>query len=118
MLINGKFVCEGLVNGRNFLLVARDKNRPIGFAYATIFRDYLVEVTESAGVINDLYMLPSFRRKGVGKKLVRECLKRMKMNKVNVIRLTVLRENEAAIKLYEKLGFKICRYTMMKSLKH
>jgi len=42
----------------------------------------------------------------------------MKTKGVNTVRLTVLTENKAAIKLYEKLGFRICRYEMIKALEH
>jgi len=111
-----KFVREGLASKRNFLLVAKNRKRLVGFAFASVPRDYPLDIAEFVGVINDVYVLPEFRGKGIGKKLVVECLKRMKAYKVNAVRLMVLTENRTAIKLYEKLGFRTYRYGMIKRL--
>ena len=110
-----EFVREGLANGRNFLLVAKSDSRIVGFACASIFRQNL-EVTQIVGTIEDVYVLPEFRGKGIGKKLAAECLTKMKASSVKVVRLQVLAENKAAIKLYEKLGFKVNRYGMIKQI--
>ncbi|MGQ9597159.1 MAG: GNAT family N-acetyltransferase [Thermoproteota archaeon] len=67
------------------------------------------------GIINDLYVLPEFRRRGVGRMV--ESLKKLKAHGANVARLRALRENKAAVKLYEKLGFKIYQYGMEKRLR-
>ncbi|MEM3696824.1 MAG: GNAT family N-acetyltransferase [Candidatus Bathyarchaeia archaeon] len=111
-----KFVHEGLASKRNFLLVAKANKRLVGFALASIPKDYPLDVAESVGIINDVYVLPEFRGKGIGKKLVMECLKIMKFHKVTAVRLIVLAQNETAIKLYEKLGFKAYQYGMIKRL--
>jgi len=113
-----RFVCEGLASGRNFLLVAKSRNRLVGFACASVPRDYPLDVSEFVGAIDDVYVLPEFRGRGIGKRLVVESLKKMKDKGVNTVRLTVLTENKTAIKLYEELGFRIYRYGMTKSLEH
>ena len=113
-----RFVREGLASGRNFLLIARNRNRLVGFASASVPHDYPLEVSEFVGVIDDVYVLPKFRGRGIGKRLVVESLKKMKDKSVNAVRLIVLKENKTAIKLYEKLGFRIYRYGMTKSLEH
>jgi len=112
-----KFVHDSLAGKRGFLLAAKIGNKPIGFAYGTIFRDYPIEVSELTASINDLYVLPEFRGKGIGKKLIVESLNRLKTEGVKSVRLTVLTNNEAALKLYKKLGFKIYQYGMTKTLK-
>jgi len=111
-----KFVRDGLASERNFLLIAKNKKKLVGFAFASTPRDYPLDVAEFVGVINDVYVLPEFRGKGIGKKLVVECLKRLKAHKVDAVRLMVLTENRTGIKLYEKLGFSICTYGMIKRL--
>jgi len=58
-------------------------------------------------VINDIYVLPEFRGKGIGKKLTVECLNKMKASGMNATSLTVLTENKTAMKFYERLGFRI-----------
>lgn len=90
----------------------------VGFAFAGVPREYALEVVEPAGIINDVYVLPEFRSRGIDRKLVVECLEKMKTEKVNAVRLMVLTENRSAIRLYEQLGFRIYRYGMIKALKH
>jgi ribosomal protein S18 acetylase RimI-like enzyme len=43
-----------------------------------------------------------------------ECLDRLKARGVNTIRLTVPAGDVVVVKLYEKLGFRIYRYGMIK----
>lgn len=111
-----EFVREGLASGRNFLLVAKNDSRIVGFAYAGIVRHNFEKISKIIGVIDDVYVLPEFRGKGIGKKLVVECLNKMKVVGVKVVGLQVLTENRAAIKLYEKLGFKTNRCGMIKHI--
>mgnify|MGYP001091983412 FL=1 len=113
-----KFVREGLASGKNFLLVARSGNKLIGFAYMSVFRSYPLDVSDRVGVINDVYLLPEFRARGIGERLAVGCIKKLEAEGVGIARLSVLRENKAAIKLYEKLAFNIHAYTMTKVLKH
>ena len=110
-----EFVCEGLASGRNFLLVAKNGSRLVGFAYAGIFPEHF-QVSNLVGRIDDVYVLPEFRGKGIGKKLVVQCLNKMNAVGVKAVRLQVLTENKVAIRLYEKLGFKTNRYGMIKQI--
>ena len=109
-----EFVRESLDNGRDFLLVAKCGDRLVGFAYASFARVFPFEVAEFVGVVNDVYVVPKLRGRGIGKKLMGECLNRLKAGGVNTVRLTVLTDNIVAVKLYEKLGFRIYRYRMIK----
>lgn len=111
-----KFVRDGLAKRTNLLFVARIQGKPIGFVYATIFRDYAFEVSKPVAVVNDLYVLPDYRRRGVGTKLMTECMKRLKAEGMRGIRLTVLSENTAALGLYRKLDFKTYTYGMQTTL--
>ncbi len=57
----------------------------------------------------NLAVLPEFRRKGIGSMLLNEALKELKQSKkdINLITLEVRESNTAAIKLYEKCGFRV-----------
>ena len=48
-----------------------------------------------------------FRRKGYGEKLLKESIKEMRLNGISSILLYVNIKNLPAIKLYEKVGFRI-----------
>ena len=59
--------------------------------------------------ILNLAVLPEFRRRGIGSMLLRDALNELKRLKpdINLITLEVRESNTAAIKLYEKFGFKV-----------
>ncbi|MED1862595.1 GNAT family N-acetyltransferase [Fictibacillus nanhaiensis] len=48
---------------------------------------------------------PPFRGMGVGKKLISSCLNIYEEEKVEIARLEAIKENDAAIKLYESMGY-------------
>jgi len=66
------------------------------------------------GHIISIAVLPEFRRRGIGRSLMNEALRRLKeIYKVKEVYLEVRVSNYPAISLYEKLGFKkvkILRY--------
>jgi len=112
-----RFIEETVAEGRGFLIIAEWNGEIIGFTFASISRMFPLDVTEHAvGTINDVYVLPEFRGRGIGKRMVAECLEKFKARGVKNVRLSVLAENKAAIKLYEKLNFKIRSYEMFKKL--
>jgi len=59
--------------------------------------------------ILNLAVLPKFRRLGIGSMLLRNALEELKESKsdIRLITLEVRESNIAAIKLYEKFGFKV-----------
>lgn len=58
--------------------------------------------------ITNIAVDPQFRRQGLGKKLMIETLNSAKKRGMRCSTLEVRAGNEAAIKLYEKLGFQKC----------
>ena len=110
------FVKEGLLKKRNILLTAKVDEKTVGFASVTLPREGVFEVQETFGVVNDLYILPEFRKKGIGKKLLNECLSRIKAEGFKRARISVLSADKKAIQLYKKTGFKVFMYNLTKKL--
>lgn len=50
-------------------------------------------------------LAPDFRGMGIGKKLISVCLDIYEEQNVDIARLEAIKENETAIKLYEKMGY-------------
>lgn len=57
--------------------------------------------------LDDLYVQPAYRGRGIGESLINELLSIAKKQRCNQVRWQVLRWNEGAINLYEKLGAEI-----------
>jgi ribosomal protein S18 acetylase RimI-like enzyme len=110
------FVRDGLDKKRTLMLIAKAEEKTVGFVSATLPREQAFEVAQSFGIVNDLYVLPEFRRKGIGKKLLEECLNRIRAGGFKAARLSVLLGDESAIRLYQKLGFRIFMHSMARKL--
>ena len=111
-----KYIQSEIVEGRGFLLGAFDENVLVGFAAASFARSFPMQVSERMGTINDLYVLPTYRRKGIGSNLVKGCLEKMESSDVDSIRINLVSGNEAALELYRKLGFEKYRLSVKKPL--
>jgi ribosomal-protein-alanine N-acetyltransferase len=59
--------------------------------------------------VSNLAVLPEFRRRGIGSMLLQDALQELKHSGIetNLVTLEVRESNIAAIRLYEKFGFKI-----------
>ena len=110
------FIKDGLDKKRMLLLLARAGKKTVGFVSATLPREPIFELADSFGIINELYVLPEFRRKETGQKLLEECANRIKAEGFKIVRLSVLPKDENAIRLYQKFGFRTFMYSMSRKL--
>ena len=81
------------------LFIIHYNNQPIGKAHAHQ-EDFQVQ-------LSDIAILPSFQRRGFGQALVSHCIRHIVSTSSLPICLDVEFVNQSALKLYEKLGFKI-----------
>ena len=56
--------------------------------------------------VNNICVSPDNRRQGIAKKMILETIENAKKQKVDFLFLQVKENNEGAVKLYKKLGFK------------
>ena len=85
------------------LLVAREKRTLVGVALA------IYQPSAELGrmlVIQDFYVDPSVRRKGVGKALAAKLLAEAKAMRIDRVDLEVFPKNEAAAAFWRSLGFR------------
>ena len=83
------------------ILVAKDGERVIGFAgYGKCRNDDLPE----AGEVIAIYILSQYYGQGVGYRLMQEALKQL--SAYSRIAVWVLKENQRAIRFYERCGFR------------
>lgn len=85
------------------LLVAREKRTLVGVALA------IYQPSAELGrmlVVQDFYVDPSVRRKGVGKALAAKLLDEAKAMRIDRVDLEVFPKNEAAAAFWRSLGFR------------
>lgn len=84
------------------VLIADLSNKPVGFAL--FFHNYSTFVGKPGVYLEDLFVLPEFRGKGIGKKLFMEIVKIAHNRDCGRIEWSVLNWNSLAIDFYKSLG--------------
>ncbi len=82
--------------------LARDGKKPVG--YAIIFYTYSSFLALPTLYLEDLFVLPGYRGRGVGKQLFLHCVREAERQKCGRMEWVVLDWNTTAIKFYERFG--------------
>lgn len=90
-------IASELENKLSLWVVAMDGDRLAGYVGSQ-------SVMGWADMMN-LAVAPDYRQKGIGEQLVKELIRRLKMQQVTCLTLEVRASNAPAIRLYDKLGF-------------
>jgi ribosomal protein S18 acetylase RimI-like enzyme len=85
--------------------VGADKDKVVGFVRALV-RERPFYTPEWEGVIVDIYLLPLYRRHGVGEYLLREISSALKAKGAGVVTAEFPAQNEIASRFYAKRGFR------------
>jgi GNAT superfamily N-acetyltransferase len=84
------------------VLIAEFNGNPAG--QALFFHNYSTFVGKPGIYLEDLYVRPQFRKKGIGKALLKELIKLAKERDCGRVEWAVLNWNENAISFYKSLG--------------
>ncbi len=84
------------------VLIAEYENQPVGFAL--FFHNYSTFVGKPGIYLEDLFVLPEMRGKGIGKKLFKELIKIAKERDCGRVEWSVLNWNTPAIDFYKSMG--------------
>lgn len=88
------------------VLVIEENNEIIGCGYAQIRSAKSYKNYELFGYLGFMYVKPEFRGRGLNNLLIDELKKWILSKGITEVRLEVYSYNEAAIRAYEKAGFK------------
>lgn len=92
---------------KDIILVAEDNNKLIGFIQFGEVTYDSIQTTDRDIELNKIYVEKKYQSKGIGKKLMEAMLSHDRLAEIENIYLDVFTENEKAIGLYTKYGFKI-----------
>jgi ribosomal protein S18 acetylase RimI-like enzyme len=85
--------------------VGPDKDKVVGIVRALV-RERPFYTPAQEGVILDIYLLPIYRRRGVGEFLLRETTEHLKQKGAGVVTAEFPTQNEIAVRFYAKRGFR------------
>lgn len=107
-----------IIEDKNFLTVAavNETNTIMGFGIATLKEKSGMITDFKTAYIDDIFVCPEYRRKGLAKKIYEELERRAKEQGAKRIDLMVWAFNEPALELYQSLGMKPQRYIFEKTL--
>ena len=69
----------------------------------------IYEYGNNSGILEDVFVIPNWRERGLGQYLVKEALNYAKDNNMVEVELEVDKENKAAVKIYKKMGFDVIK---------
>lgn len=90
---------------RLVLVAETDEGKVIGVLVSEI-RDRLFYEPRREGVIMDFYVMPEFRRRGIGKSMMDEAIKILREMGAHVISAEFPALNQISVAFYKKYGFR------------
>jgi len=104
---------ELMSNKNAIILFAKKENRTIGYLVGNFTKNQW----NHFGYIGDVFTEFNFRKKGIGKRLIKEFENICKKRKIKNIQLDVSIKNKKVISLYKKEKFATTKYRMEKIIK-
>ena len=105
-----------VARNHGFILVAEADGQAAGVAIAWTYRmtgpDQTKNLPTKIGSVSELSVLPSWRGKGIGTRLLRECEGRFRSSGCDQLNLSAFAHNRKALHLYAREGYE-ARYLVM-----
>jgi ribosomal protein S18 acetylase RimI-like enzyme len=93
-------------------LLAQENGEIIG----AVFVEEKLTFYSKAAHIKSIFVKKGWQRRGIGKRLMENCLEVLKKKGINTVSLSVDIENKSAISLYKKYGFEPFRMLFRKNI--
>jgi ribosomal protein S18 acetylase RimI-like enzyme len=110
------FISTQLEDTDKAVLVADDSGEMIGYAYAAVEGYDYMALRGPAGVLHDIIVDPEHRGRGVGQLLLEATLEFFRSRGVPRVVLSTAERNEAAQRLFTRMGFRRTMIEMAREL--
>ncbi|OZI12561.1 GNAT family N-acetyltransferase [Bacillaceae bacterium SAS-127] len=99
------FLTERFERGESIVWLAYTNGQAAGFVQMYPF--FSSVAMKRVYVLNDLFVMPEFRQRGVAQALMETCYTYGEQQQARQIRLETANDNDSAQRLYEKMGMKV-----------
>ena len=110
------FISTQLEDPDKAVFVADDSGDVIGYAYAAVEGYDYMSLRGPAGVLHDIIVAPEHRGRGVGRLLLDAALEFFRSRGVPRVVLSTAEQNEAAQRLFARMGFRRTMIEMTREL--
>ncbi len=111
-----RYFAGELEDGEAVLVVAEDDGQVIGYAYGRLEPRNWNDLLDACGKLHDVYVDERARGRGAGESLVRDICDRLGKKGAPRIVLLTATQNEAAQRLFTRLGFRTTMLEMTREL--
>lgn len=98
------FIFDRTINHESVIYLAYAEGVPVGFAQ--LYPSWSSASLQSLWILNDLYVAPDYRQRGIARALINESLELCRARGDKGLLLETMPDNTPARKLYESLGFR------------
>ena len=102
----GRFLVSQLKNPKSQVLVAEERGAVVGYVFADVEMTDWMKLRGPCGVVQDLYVDDSVRRRGVGGMLLSSAIMWINMQGHSQVVLMTKDGNENAQRLFKSVGFR------------
>jgi len=113
--LSRKYVENALESPSSVVLVAVEGDKIVGVFKGDV-EDRIFYKPRYAGVIREFYVLPEYRRKGIGKRLMMEGIELLRKKGAELIMASFPALNEIAVNFYKKMNFRPIEYLFAKEI--
>lgn len=99
------YVKNSLSSNNSFIIVAEHNKKIIGVLKAEI-RERLFYYPTKEGYISEFYIMPEYRRRGLGKELLKFSIEKLKEKGAEIVTAEFPTQNKIASDFYAKQGFR------------
>lgn len=111
-----RWLGQEMKNDAVVLIVAELEGNVVGYVYARTEKRNYNDLLDAHGKLHDVYVDESARGKGAGEALLREGIRRLKEKGAPRVLLSTAVQNEAAHRLFAKVGFRTTMLEMTAEL--
>lgn len=104
-----KALCEGTPHGWAFMIECEAKT----IGYIVVGLGFSVEFGGVDGFLDEFYVEPAYRGRGIGTAAMTELGKVARKQKVKALHLETMPTNDRAARLYARLGYKVSERRLM-----
>lgn len=98
-----KYIRERLGNNESVIFIAEVNNQPVGFTQ--LYPKYSSMRAVKNWILNDLFVAPAYRQKGIGQALINAVMNFAKQQNAGFVQLETRVDNYIAQRLYDGIGF-------------